>query len=56
MCYLYYEANGIQEKIALFRNRAKAEEFWQAIGPALERKMGTKLKPIYVETGKGRGK
>ena len=56
MCYLYYRCDGLSEKIAIFKTRAKAEEFWKAIGPALERKMGKKLEPIYIETGKGRGK
>lgn len=56
MCSIYYQENGKHEHLGTFRNRAKAEEFWRAIGPALERKTGRKLEPIYVETGKGRGK
>lgn len=56
MCNLYYKYGRSEYRLGTFRNRQKAEEFWNAIQPMLEAKLGTDLKPIYVETGKGRGR
>ena len=55
-CKLFYQYGAVSYPLGTFRSREKAEEFWTAIKPQLEDKLGNQLKPIYVETGKGRGK
>lgn len=49
-CKLYYKYGSADYQIGTFRNRQKAEQFWIAIKPMLEAKLGTDLTPIYVET------
>ena len=55
-CKLYYKYGSNSYQLGTFRNREKAENFWTAVKELLEAKLGTGLEPIYVETGKGRGK
>lgn len=55
-CKLYYQYGTTSFQLGTFQNKAKAEFFWAAIRAALEARLGSDLKPIYVETGKGRGK
>lgn len=55
-CKLYYQYGNITFYLGTFRNRKKAEWYWGAIKVSLEDKLGTDLTPVYVETGKGRGK
>ena len=55
-CKLYYKYDTASYQLGTFRNREKAECFWSAVKELLETKLGTGLEPIYVETGKGRGK
>ena len=52
-CKLYCANDEVQCQLGIFRNRKKAEEFWKAIRVPLTEKLGH-IKPIYVETGKGR--
>lgn len=53
MCNLYYKYGSSQYRVGSFRNRQKAEYFWQSLRPILEDKLGTGIEPIFVETGKG---
>lgn len=55
-CKLYYKAGDEDFLVGTFRNREKAERFWEALKTSLAAKLGMKVTPIYVETGKGRGK
>jgi len=55
-CKLYYKHGQGSCLIGTFRNRQKAEEFWKAIYPSLVMKISSYIEPIYVETGKGKGK
>lgn len=54
-CKLYYEHAGTHWPLGTFRNREKAKAFWQLVKEKLWNELGV-TKPIYVETGKGRGK
>lgn len=56
MCTLYYKHGGEEYRIGCFRDQIKAVTFWEAIRPSLEAKFGKDIKPIFVTTGKGRGK
>ena len=55
-CKIYYSKD---QEITLLKelpNRKKAEEYWNMVRPELERLTKMKQRPIYVETGKGKGK
>ena len=54
-CKLYYTSGGASFQLGTFRNRQKAEQFWNFIKEALTDKLGL-VEPVYVETGKGRRK
>lgn len=55
-CKLYYTYGQESCLIGTFRNREKAEDFWKSVKLALAAKVGSSVEPIYVETGKGKGK
>lgn len=55
-CKLYYKYGAASYQLGTFRNREKAEYFWSAVKELLEAKLGSSIEPIYVETGKRRGK
>lgn len=55
-CKLYYTYGQESCLIGTFRNREKAEDFWKSVKTALAAKVGGRIEPIYVETGKGKGK
>ena len=55
-CKLYYQSGDAEHQIGTFQNIQKAQRFWKAIKPSLAEKLGTQIKPIFVMTGKGRGK
>ena len=42
-------------ELGTFRNRQKAEEFWKAVRYPMTEKLGH-IKPVYVETRRGRAK
>ena len=54
-CKLYYTSGRASFQLGTFRNRQKAEQFWNFIKEALTDKLGL-VEPVYVETGKGRRK
>lgn len=55
-CKLYYKHGKGSCYVGTFRNRQKAEDFWKSVKNALAAKVGSSIEPIYVETGKGKGK
>ena len=56
MCTLYYTHGNQEYRIGCFRDQLKAVKFWEAIRPMLVDKFGPNVKPIFVNTGKGRSK
>lgn len=55
-CKLYCKYDQGSSYVGSFRNREKAEDFWKSVKTALAAKVGGRIEPIYVETGKGKGK
>lgn len=55
-CKLYCKHGQESSYVGTFRNREKAEDFWNSVKLALAAKVGSSVEPIYVETGKGKGK
>lgn len=55
-CKLYYKHGKEDYYLGEFRDQKKAESHWELVKAMLQSKLGTCLIPIYVETGKGRGK
>lgn len=55
-CMLYARYNDSDIRLGRFRNREAAEEFFQLWLGTLKSSAGPYPTPIYVETGKGRGR
>ena len=55
-CNLFVQWNGYTVRAGIFRNRESAELYWERSKQIYRQKDGTIGKPIFVETGKGRGK
>lgn len=55
-CILYVKYNGTEFRAGQFKNRAAAESYWNRSKEIYRQKNGQLCSPIYVETGKGRGK
>jgi len=55
-CKLYLKLGQDSYYIGTFRNKKKAQTFYKATEAMLKGKMGKGIEPIYVETGKGKGK
>ena len=54
-CKLFYKHGSLTFKLGSFRNREKAEEYWNYVKELLRDRLG-EVTPVYVETGKGKGK
>ena len=52
-CMLYIRQNRQERWLGRFRNRQTAEEYYRQWRKA---NAGKGIEPVYVETGKGRGK
>lgn len=55
-CMLYACENGRDKRIGKFKNREAAEKYWKFYAYRIRMTEGRHPQPIYVETGKGRGK
>ena len=55
-CKLYVKAGKVDFYLGSFPNQEKAESHYRLIKAKIETEYGTGAKPVYVETGKGRGK
>lgn len=55
-CKLYIQSGSLDTYLGTFKNQEKAEAHYQLVRSKIESELGTKATPIYVETGKGRGK
>lgn len=57
-CKLYLRAGQNDNYIGTFPSRAKAEEYYNQVKHEIRKKYGYdgQAQPVYVESGKGRGK
>ena len=55
-CKLYIKYYGTDIRAGSFRSKEAAEAYYSTFKESFRQKDGTYGKPIYVKTGKGRGK
>ena len=56
MVKLYCQHKGGDRYLGAYKDQRTAEAFWGLMKPRLRELHGPEIKPVYVDTKKGRGK